>query len=298
MNQDLAYIRDAVSAIGLSFPFPLNSSTVFEFGRQRLLFLKQLFFVISEEICDIAQIHDDDGNEELIKKLQDIVEATSCHCGFSDLRVLIQSGVALPLFLSEFALESAGVKCVHSLEQDALLLYNMCLHTPTALSSTSASSYLPDEISSADVSTSSVELLVKHNGMLQHAEAGILTRISKLQESRELTSYDLADSVVASEEFCDAAQQFSEAAAELSRIVDSDLRPWLHPDSNNVVPSPIGNIAAEMAPSVEHSSSVLRDLGTVRMSLQARQHHQVNSFGPLSDRTRELRKFLDTVDAR
>jgi hypothetical protein len=108
----------------------------------------------------------------------------------------------------------------------------------------------------------------------------------------------LADSVVASEEFCDAAQQFSEAAAELSRIVDSDLRPWLHPDANNVVPSPIGNIAADMAPSVEYSSSVLRDLGTVRMSLQARQHHQVDSFGPLSDRTRELRKFLDTVDAR
>lgn len=298
MNQDLAYIRDAVSAIGLSFPFPLNSSTVFEFGHERLLFLRQMFFVISEEICDIAHIDDQDGNEELIKKLQDIVEATSCQCGSSDLRALIQSGVALPLFLSELALESAGVKCVHSLEQDALLLHNMCLHTPPALTSSSASSYLPEEISSVDASTVSVELLVKHNGILQHAELGILSRISKLQESRDLTSYDLADSVVASEELCDAAQHFSEAAAELSRIVDSDLRPWLNPDSNNVVPSPIGNIAAEMATSVEYSTGVLKNLDTVRMSLQARQHHQVDSFGLLSDRTRELRKFLDTVDTR
>jgi hypothetical protein len=298
MNQDLAYIRDAVSAIGLSFPFPLNSSTIFEFGRERLLFLRRMFFVISEEICDMAQIDDKDGNEEMVKKLQDIVEATSCHCGSSDLRGLIQSGVALPLFVSELALDCAGVKCVHSLEQDALLLHNMCLFTSSALVSTSASSYFSEEISSVDASTASVELLIKHNGMLQQAEVGILNRISKLQDSLELTSYDLADSVVASEEICDAAQQFSEAAAELSRIVDSDLRPWLHSDSNHAVSSPIGNIAAEMATSVENSSLLLKNLHTVRMSIEASKLHQDDSFGSISHRIRELRKFLDTVDAR
>ncbi len=298
MNQDLSFIRDAVSAIGLSFVFPLNSSTIFEFGRERLLFLRRMFFVISEDICDIAQIDDQDGNEDLIKKLQDIVEATSCHCGSSDLRSLIMSGVTLPLFISELALESAGVKCVHSLEQDALLLHNMCLLTSSALSSTSASSYFSEDIACTDVSAASVDLLVKHNSMLQHAEAGIMTRISRLQGSKTLTSFDLADSVVASEELCDATQQFSEAAAELSRIVDNDLRPWLHSDSNHAVPSPIGSIAADMAPSVQHSSQVLKNLHTVRMSLEARQHHQDESYAPISHRIRELRKFLDTVDAR
>jgi hypothetical protein len=298
MNQDLAYIRDAASAIGLSFPFPLNSSTIFEFGRERLLFLRRMFFVISEEICDMAQIDDQDGNEEMVKKLQDIVEATSCHCGSSDLRGLIQSGVALPLFVSELALDCAGVKCVHSLEQDALLLHNMCLLTSSALVSTSASSYFSEDVSSVDVSTASVELLIKHNSMLQQAEVGILNRISKLQDSMEHTSYDLADSVVASEEICDAAQQFSEAAAELSRIVDSDLRPWLHSDSNHAVSSPIGNIAVEMATSVENSSLLLKNLHTVRMSIEARKLHQDDSFGSISHRIRELRKFLDTVDAR
>ena len=298
MNHDLAYIRDAVSAIGLSFPFPLNSSTIFEFGRERLLFLRRMFFVISEDICDIAQIDDQDGNDELIKKLQDIVEATSCHCGSSDLRALILSGVTLPLFISELALESAGVKRVHSLSQDALLLHNMCCITSSTISSTSPSSYFSEDVLSADISSASVELLVKHNAMLQHAETGILTRISKLQESREQTSYNLAESVVASEELCDAAQQFSEAAAELSRIVDNDLRPWLHSDSNHAASNPIGHIAAGMAPAVEHSSRVLKNLHNVRLSLEARQHHQDESFGPISNRIREVRKFLDTVDAR
>jgi hypothetical protein len=298
MNQDLAYIRDAVSAIGLSFPFPLNLSTIFEFGRERLLFLRRMFFVISEEICDIAQIDDQDSNEELMKKLQDIVEATSCHCGSSDLRAHVQSGATLPLFITELALESAGVKCVHSLEQDALLLHNMCCLSSTSLSSTSASFYFHEEISSAEACAGSIDLLVKHHGMLQHAETGILTRISKLQDNKNLTSYDLSDSVVASEEICDAAQQFSEAAAELSRIVDVDLRPWLHSDSNHAVSNPIGNIAADMVSSVEQSSRVLKNLHAVRMSLEARQHQRDEQFGPISHRIRELRQFLDTVDAR
>ena len=298
MNQDLSYIRDAVTAIGLSFPFPLNTSTIFEFGRERLLFLRRMFFVISEEICDIAQIDDQDGNEEMIKKLQDVVEATSCHCGSSDLRSLIQSGVSLPLFVSELALDCAGVKCIYSLEQDALLLHNMCITSSAVLSSTSASPYFAEEITSFDSSANSVELLVKHNGMLQHAEMGILTRISKLQENKELTSYDLAGSVGSSEEMCDAAQQFSEAAAELSRIVDSDLRPWLHSDSNHPVSNPIGNIAAEMVHSVNNSSRVLKNLHNIRISLEGKQQHQDESFGPISQRIRELRKFLDTVDAR
>ncbi len=296
MNQDLAYIRDAVTAIGLSFPFPLNSSTIFEYGRERLIFLRRMFFVISEEICDIAQIDDQDGNEEMIKKLQDVVEATSCHCGSSDLRSLIQSGVALPLFVSELALDCAGVKCIHSLEQDALLLHNMCLMSFSGLSFTSASQYFAEEISCVDASAASVELLAKHNGMLQHAETGILTRITKLQESRELTSYDLAESVVSSEEMCYAAQQFSEAAAELSRIVDCDLRPWLHSDSNHALSSPIGNIAAEMALSVNNSSRLLKNLHDIRTSLEANRQHQNDFFRPISDRVCELKKFLETVD--
>jgi hypothetical protein len=298
MNQDLAYIRDAVSAIGISFSFPLNASTIFEFGRERLLFLRHMFFVISEEICDLAHLDDQDGNEEFIKKLQDVVEATACNCGSSDSRALILSGAALPLFVSELALESSGVKGVHSLEQDALLLHNMCIIASSALSFSSPSSYFSEEILSSDVSSASVELLVKHNSMLQHAETGIMTRISKIQESRNLTSFDLADSVVASEELCDATQQFSEAAAELSRIVDNDLRPWLYNDSSNCVPSPIGNIAADMAPSAERSSLVFKNLHTVRLSLEARQHDLHESFGPISNRIRELRKFLGTVDAR
>jgi hypothetical protein len=298
MNQDLAYIRDAVFAIGISFSFPLNASTIFEFGRERLLFLRQMFFVISEEICDIAQLDDQDGNEELIRKLQDVVEATSCNCGSSDLRPLILSGATLPLFVSELALESSGVKGVHSLEQDALLLHNMCILTSSALSSSSPSSYFSEEILSSDVSSASVELLVKHNSMLQHAEIGMMTRISKIQESRNLTSFDLAESVVASEELCDATQQFSEAAAELSRIVDNDLRPWLFSDSSHSVSSPIGSIAADMAPSAERSSRVLKNLHAVRLSLEARQHVHDESFGPISHRILELRKFLGTVDAR
>lgn len=298
MNQDLAYIRDAVAAIGLSFPFPLNSSTIFEYGRERLLFLMRMFFVISEEICDMAQIDDQDDNEEMVKKLQDIVEATACHCGSSDLRGLVQSGVAIPLFVSELALDCAGVKCNHSLEQDALLLHNMCLVSSSALLSSSASNYFFEEISSVDASTASIELLSKHNSMLQQAEAGILNRISRLQDCKELASYNLDDSVVASDEMCDAAQQFSEAAAELSLVVDRDLRTWLNSYSNPTVSSPIGNIAAEIAPSVEISSLLLKNLQTVRMSLEARDRHQNDCFGPLSHRIRELRKFLDTVDAR
>jgi hypothetical protein len=298
MDQDLAYIRDAVSAIGLSFPFPLNSSTVFEFGRERLLFLKRMFFVISEDICDIAQIDDQDSNIELVKKLQDIVEATSCHCGTSDLQALIQSGVTLPLFVSELAAESAGVKPVHALEKDALLLHNMCLLAPSAIFSASGSCFFAEEISTSDASIASVDLLVKHNSMLQQAESGLLNRTAKLQESKDLTSYDLADSLVASDEFCDAAQHFSEAAAELSRIVDSDLRPWLHTDVNHAASNPIGSVAADMVSSVDNSSIILNNLHTIRLSIEARQLQRDDCFRLLSHRIRELRNFFDAVDAR